>query len=61
MACVKGMLIKISTTQHRYFSTAELQQKIEVVPGKVLDLIDKQFIVITGKPGADILQKPPGC
>ena len=54
MACIKGMLIKIAVTKHSDFRAAELQQKIKVMSGKVLDFIDKQFIVVTGKPGTDI-------
>ena len=53
VACVKSMLIKIAATQHRDFRAAELQQKIKVMPRKVLDFIDEQFIVVTGKPGTD--------
>ena len=60
-ACVKGMLIKIAAAQHRDFRAAELQQKIKVMSGKVLDFIDEQLIVVTGKPGTDIRQQPPGC
>ena len=48
MACIKGMLIKIAATEHSDFRAADLQQKIEVMSGKVLDFIDKQFIVVTG-------------
>ncbi|SYU53386.1 Uncharacterised protein [Klebsiella pneumoniae] len=61
MACIKGMLIKIAATEHSDFRAAELQQKIKVMSGKVLDFIDKQFIIVTGKPDTDIRQQPPGC
>ncbi len=55
------MLIKIAATEHSDFRAAELQQKIKVMSGKVLDFIDKQFIIVTGKPDTDIRQQPPGC
>ena len=29
--------------------------------GKVLDFINEQLIVVTGKSGTDIWQQPPGC
>lgn len=61
MTGIKGMLIKISATQYRDLSVAELQQKVKVMSGKVLDFIDEQLIVITDKPGSDIRQKPPRC
>ena len=54
------MLIKIAATEHSDFRAAELQQKIKVMSGKVLDFIDKQFIIVTGKPDTDIRQQPPG-